>query len=90
MQDKALREALQAAEQRLRALDVEDQDAEREQLALVEHILQKLDSEPADVDDQPEEAAVSQPASGAPAGAPETQEAEKEAQQKPVALLGPP
>lgn len=90
MQDKGLREALHAAEQRLRALDVEDQDAEREQLALVEHILQKLDSEQADVEAQPAEAAALQPASGAPAVLPETQEAEREAQQKPVALLGPP
>ena len=89
MQDKALREALQAAEQRLRALDVEDQDAEREQLALVEHILQKLDSEQTDVEAQPAEAAAPQPARGAAAGVPETQEAEKETQ-KPMALLGPP
>ena len=86
MQDTALREALQAAEQRLRALDVEDQDAEREQLALAEHILEKLSSEPA----HDAEAAASQPVSGTPAHAPEPQEAQAHATQKAVALLGPP
>ena len=89
-QDEALREALQAAERRLRALDVEDQDAEREQLALVEHILAKLSSKQAHDEDQPPKAAATQPASGTPADAPEAQETRKEPEQRPVALLGPP
>ena len=89
LQDAALRDALRAAEQRLRALDVEDQDAEREQLALVEHILEKLTLEQAH-EDEPLGAVGTQPASAAPAGVPETPEAKQEAEQRPVALLGPP
>lgn len=88
-QEEALRDALQAAEQRLRALDVEDQDAEREQLALVEHIMEKLASKQAH-EDTPLEAAPTQPVRAFPAGAPETPGAEQKAEKKPVALLGPP
>ena len=90
VQNEPLREALQAAERRLRALDVEDQDAEREQLALVEHILEKLSAEVGHDEDQLPEAPATQPASGTPAGAPEAREARKTAELKPVAMLGPP
>ncbi|KAK9904287.1 hypothetical protein WJX75_008419 [Coccomyxa subellipsoidea] len=41
--DDSLRERLKANEQRLQNLDIDDLDAERDQLALTEHILQKLD-----------------------------------------------
>lgn len=86
MQDEDLREALEAAEQRLKALDVEDLDAERDQLALTEHILQKLSSEEA-----PEGAPTqAQPPSGAPPAAPVAQQGTAEGARKPVAMLGPP
>ena len=94
MQDKALRETLEAAEQRLKALDVEDQDAEREQLALIEYILQKLNSEHSDKEEaiptQPANGAPTQVGNGLPAGAPEAHESQETAEQKPVAMLGPP
>ena len=86
MQDEELRGALEAAEQRLKALDVEDLDAERDQLALTEHILQKLSSEEA-----PERAPTqAQPPSSAPPAAPVAQQGTAEVVQKPVAMLGSP
>ena len=84
LQDPELKQALEAAQQRLNALDVEDLDAEREQLALAEHILEKLTSS----EKQTQEAAGVAVESGT-AAAPE-QQTTQASEQKPVALLGPP
>lgn len=93
MQDEGLREALEGAERRLRALDVEDLDAEREQLALTEHILGKLRA-------GPDSACAAEPAqaptdlpTAAPDQAPQAQRSAERLEQpvqKPVAMLGPP
>ena len=85
LQDPELKQALEGAQQRLQALDVEDLDAEREQLALAEHILEKLTSSKK----QSQEATGAAAESGA-AAAPEMQQTALAAEQKPVALLGPP
>ena len=85
LQHPELQQALEAAQQRLEALDVEDLDAEREQLALAEHILGKLTSS----EEQTQEATGAAVESGT-AGVPEQQQTAQAAEQKPVALLGPP
>ena len=85
LQDMELKEALEAAQQRLEALDVEDLDAEREQLALVEHILEKLTSN----EKQAQEATGVAGKSGA-AAVPDRQQTAPAAEHKPVAMLGPP
>ena len=85
LQDMELKQALETAQQRLEGLDVEDLDAEREQLALAEHILEKLTSS----EKQTQEATGAAAESGA-AAAPEMQQTNQAAEQKPVALLGPP
>ncbi len=86
MQEKDLREALGAAEQRLKALDVEDLNAEQDQLALTEHILQKLTSEET-LEGVPTQV---QPPSNAPLAAPVGQQGTAEGVQRPVPMLGPP
>jgi hypothetical protein len=50
-QDERLKAQLQESQQRLKGLDIEDLDAEREQLALTEHILEKLAHPPPMPDD---------------------------------------
>ena len=85
LQDTELKQALEAAQQRLQGLDVEDLDAEREQLALAEHILEKLTSN----EDQAQEATEAAVQSGT-AAASDMQQTTQAAEQKPVALLGPP
>ena len=83
LQDTELKQALEAAQHRLEALDVEDLDAEREQLALAEHILEKLTSNKK----QAQEASGAAVKSHA-AAAPVTQQPAEAAEQRPVAMLG--
>ena len=85
LQDTELKQALEAVQQRLEALDVEDLDAEREQLALAEHIVEKLTSN----ENQEQDASGAAVDLGT-AAALVTQQTAQVAEQKPVAMLGPP
>ena len=85
LQDTELKQVLEAAQQRLQALDVEDLDAEREQLALTEHILEKLTS-----NGKQTQGAAGMTAESHAAAACATQQNPEAAQQRPVAMLGPP
>ncbi|BDA45863.1 probable Hsp70 nucleotide exchange factor FES1 at N-terminal half [Coccomyxa sp. Obi] len=90
--DERLKELLKMNEQRLNNLDIEDLDAERDQLALTEHILEKLDGgggpEPdlaAAAPDATVDGANPDTGGQAPDQAPA-----KPSEEQPVMMLGPP
>jgi hypothetical protein len=93
VQDENLKQQLRESQRRLKGLDIDDLDAEREQLALTEHILDKLaQPQPPSAAERPQ--AEEPLAAAAPTGRggadARTGHVELQPEDKPMLLVGPP